>query len=774
MTRLPSASIATFAANGALAQMAQILLLRELLVVLDGDELALGIMLAVWLVWVGLGAAVGTAAMRRAPPGRRYAAVLALAALALPAALLAVRLARPVFDAPLGTPLPMPDAILLALVAAAVPCFCLGMLFPLMVREAQARPAVVYGWEGAGALLAGLVFIFILVGRVPPLAMAGGAGVVAVVAGVWLLGPRRCQSRGPRATLAVAGVVLLGLTLAGRAADARGEQLRWAGMLRGYRLLATGDSPYARYALLESAGQFSLFCNGQHVCDLPDPRAGAFVVHTTLLQHPAPQRVMLVTGDPVACVRETLAHRPARIDCVMLDPLPLRLLRRHLPPATLAALEAEPVRLHEQDPIRFLATTSERYDVILIDSPDPATLGLNRFYTREFFELARDRLRAGGILAITLRSQQNYLGDELLDRNMLVYRTLRSVLPDALATPGDTCLLLARAGTPAANAGPPLTLDVDTLDARREARGVDSLACQALLYSDPFPARQVRAVNYALAGWPAEKWLNLDMAALDEAFRPPPLAGAGPLNSDLLPRAYWATRLANVQVFEPQRLRAFHALPPIARAVLAGALLIGVVTVLSARTAARRRPRGSTAVGLTLACGAVGFAGMAYEVLVLLWFQLRAGQVYVALAGLTAACMAGLAAGSLAADRARRPRALLLIIQGGLVVVGLGLPWALPWGGWAPLAVAVTLAAALGVALGAHFACCAALWPAASTSQGSARALYASDVVGAAVAALLIAAVIIPVNGCTLTAVWSAGFAGLALLATWLTVRSDG
>lgn len=55
------------------------------------------------------------------------------------------------------------------------------------------------------------------------------------------------------------------------------------------------------------------------------------------------------------------------------------------------------VRLHIEDGRQFLQTTSERFDLITGEPPPPRTPGAVNIYTREYFQLIRDRLADGGI-----------------------------------------------------------------------------------------------------------------------------------------------------------------------------------------------------------------------------------------------------------------------------------------------------------------------------------------------------------------------------------------
>jgi spermidine synthase len=56
------------------------------------------------------------------------------------------------------------------------------------------------------------------------------------------------------------------------------------------------------------------------------------------------------------------------------------------------------VRVHVEDGRFFLQTTDERYDLITAEPPPPRGAGIASLYSREYFQLVRDRLRDGGVV----------------------------------------------------------------------------------------------------------------------------------------------------------------------------------------------------------------------------------------------------------------------------------------------------------------------------------------------------------------------------------------
>src|SRR5208283_5974770 len=127
-------------------------------------------------------------------------------------------------------------------------------------------------------------------------------------------------------------------------------------------------------------------------------------------------------------------------------------------PAAWEKIRRDPrVHVHAIDGRRFLKTTADSFDVIIVNLPDPHTAQLNRFYTEEFYREAAAKLRPGGIVSFQVTSSENYISQELADFLRCLLRTLRQVFPEVIAIPGETVHFFAatRRGT--------LTIDAQVL-----------------------------------------------------------------------------------------------------------------------------------------------------------------------------------------------------------------------------------------------------------------------------------------------------------------------
>jgi spermidine synthase len=95
------------------------------------------------------------------------------------------------------------------------------------------------------------------------------------------------------------------------------------------------------------------------------------------------------------------------------------------------------IQVHVTDGRHFLATTPERYDIISINVSDPYLPGSSSLFSSEFYEMARSRLKPGGVLA------QHIFGPDIAS----LYHGIHEVFPYVKAIPayGNGLTLIASA-----------------------------------------------------------------------------------------------------------------------------------------------------------------------------------------------------------------------------------------------------------------------------------------------------------------------------------------
>ena len=751
-------TVAALALIGCSAVMGQIVLMRELIVVFNGNEISLGIMLATWLFWTAVGSGpMGGFVLGGNGPRRAVVVLECLQGLSLPPTIWALRASRTLFQTVPGElvgPVPM---LLTSLACLSVFCTLSGLLFVAATRMyAQERGVSTRDSTSSAYLLE-----------------AAGAGVGGVLADVLLLCPFNAFQiatvvllldlsmaavllfrTGRRQTIVLAlGTVLLAV-LALRSIAPRLEMSSQERLWQGFQLLGTRDSLYGNLAVIGTGDVRSIYDNGMILASAPDASAAEEAVHYALLEHPAPKRVLLIGGGINGSIAEALKHPTLeRLDYVELDPALLQMARQFFPAQYAALLTDGRVHIHAEDGRHYLRTTHETFDVILLNLPDPQTAQLNRFYTVEFFRSGRRHLAAGGVLALQLRSSEDYISPSRAEFLRCILHTLRQVFPYTVILPGETIHFFAAMQPDVLTDNPQLLL--------------------ARLRERKLQTRYVREYFLPFRMMPDR------MAQVREQLRP---LASTPVNRDFAPIAYyfdivlWGTEFhaGPAHWFQDAARLGFSRILDWVLTIL---LLLAALLLLAPSRERRARAAAAYCVAAT------GAILMTLQIFLLLTFQSIFGYVYQQLAVLIAMLMSGIAFGSWLALRRLRSRSghswlgALATTQALLAFSGPALIF---------LAALLTrisnttalwlvahfvfpaLAALCGMLGGLQFPIATEIYIRNKTSRAGLGTLYAIDLLGGCVGALLLSTYLIPVFGFWNTA-WLSAAVGLvpALLAMW-------
>jgi spermidine synthase len=747
--------------TGFSAVVGQIVLMRELIVVFNGNEISLGIMLATWLFWTAVGSSLCSGLRLGASnPRRTTAALECLLAASLPLTIWSLRASKAIVQTVPGElvgPLPM---LLTTLVCLSMFCAVSGALFVVAARmyesereiTARAAASSAYLLEAVGSAAGGIVASTVLLRFLGSFQIAFVVGMLNLcMCAVLLLRIRRRGSAVLAGAAALAAIPLL--MLAAPRLDRSTQEQLW----RGFNLVGSRDTIYGNLAVTETGTIRSIYSDGVILANAPDPSAAEEAVDYALLEHPAPQRVLLIGGGVKGSVGEALKHPSVvRVDYVELDPALIEMARQFFP-AQAAVLADARVHIHLVDGRRYLKTTRDRYDAIIVNVPDPQTAQLNRFYTAEFFRSAREHLAPRGLLAIELRSSEETLSPDLKEFLRCIRRTLEAVFPHVVAIPGETIHFFA-ATEPGV-----LTDDPDVLMTRlRERRLNTQYVSQYFIPYRMMPDR---------------------MQQVEEQLRP---LATTPVNRDFAPVAFsfdvvlWSAQFGSVYS-DLFRAAARFPFRYVFGVVVSFVLVVaGIAAFVPGR---ERRARSATAC----CTAATGFTLMALQIFLLLGFESVYGYVYHQLAILIGLCMGGIALGSwLGMRRAVRHdsspcRAMMvtqfllaasgpvLLLVVGLLgnVIGTAATWAA-----AQLAFPA-LAALSGILGGYQFVIAAQIFLQDGKRRPGLGALYAIDLLGGCAGALVLSSYLIPVFGFWKTA-WLGAVINLvaALLAAWATTET--
>ena len=177
------------------------------------------------------------------------------------------------------------------------------------------------------------------------------------------------------------------------------------------RTLWTGQSPYQNIAVLETKnlGRMLALDGIIMLTEFDEFAYHEMIVHVPLIVHPNPASVLVIGGGDGGTVREIVKHpQVEEVHLCEIDSLVVKVSKEYLPGLS-SGFEDPRVTCFFEDGTSFIASTKNRYDVIIVDSSDPVGPAIKLFH-EEFYKNLFGCLKPDG-LAVTQCESCYYHGD---------------------------------------------------------------------------------------------------------------------------------------------------------------------------------------------------------------------------------------------------------------------------------------------------------------------------------------------------------------------------
>ena len=174
-----------------------------------------------------------------------------------------------------------------------------------------------------------------------------------------------------------------------------------------YRVIKKIKNPEQKIALVEQDGQFYVFANGSEMFSTgegEDQYAEA-LIHVPMAVAQKRERVLIIGSGGGISTREALRYPEVNeITAVDIDPTIMDFGKTLEPLVRFnqGALNNPKVRTVLQDGRIFLENSSEKWDVIIIDLPEPTSSypELARLFSVEFYSIVKEHLEPGGVITV--------------------------------------------------------------------------------------------------------------------------------------------------------------------------------------------------------------------------------------------------------------------------------------------------------------------------------------------------------------------------------------
>ncbi|HWR83270.1 MAG TPA: hypothetical protein VN285_08205 [Candidatus Deferrimicrobium sp.] len=699
---------------------AQVLILRELVASLNGDELFIGTALFGWLVSVAAGAYLGGQGRLPVKPEPLFV----VGAILLPVVLICTRLSPLIITDVVGEVAPFTSAAVLSVAIMLLPGLISGWLFPAITREGPAATGSivqVYFVEGLGAFTGGAAITLLTAGLLSTLEMSVLLTAVILVS-VLTAWKKRLASVATSALGLLLGIALVAGGFVSWI-DRRIEGVRY----QSYNVVRSFDTPYARETILSRDSALVLMTDNTIEATYPDVMTTEYTLIAPLLYKPE-ARDILIIGRTEFGVGQ-LADSIAGLSLTAIDS------RGALTSALdLLTPAAAAVSRITDDPVTYFTRSHapRRYDIVILNVGELHSYKNSRLLTERFLSAVKTCLKPGGLVYFPSRyDSDRYITPEVGQVLASIHRIFQRLFRHVTVWPGETTLFFGS--------------DASALD----------LPYDSLI-------QNLRKVGYA-AAYVSDNYLFDRLSDFKIARLQEKLSAAGTANSlnrPVIPHQQALYR-AKADSFDRRVLTIilgrseWLALIPV---LIAGSFILTGVS--------RGEPR---RFGLFLYFTA-GVVSLGLELISFYVYQSLAGALYSEMAVLIGAFMLGLAFGTYYSQRASGVRLeylALLILLGGILIFLFTFdhidPRALLFYHVSFLFVVATATGSLFVAATNRY------YPLGRNANPGAG--YACELTGSALGALLTTTILLPVIGLQALLASLAGIVVLALVGSVISGR---
>ncbi|MDO8603650.1 MAG: fused MFS/spermidine synthase [Candidatus Omnitrophota bacterium] len=602
---------------GLTSMIGQIIIIRELLVVFYGNELSLGIILACWLFWVAFGSLIIGRLADFVSSKERFLSYVQLAiSIIIPLNIFFIRFIKSILKIQSGQIIGLTQMLGVSFASLSIVCILLGLSFILIAKIAakdsnlpSRQVAKIYLFESLGASVGGLLYTFLLIKTYTSFQNALILGNLNLIISILF----------NRNIIQMVYLVIFSTTVI----------FNWPKHLDGFtrslqsrpmKLIENVDSLYGNIAVTKLGNDYSFYENGTLMFTGGDISTSEESVHYAMLEHPSPLKILLIGGGTGGSIAQILKHKIDRLDYVELDPMIISLSQKYMPPIT-----DDRVNMIHMDGRLFVKDVSSanslkipyKYDVVILNLPDPYTASLNRFYSLEFFQEVKKILSYNGVFSFGLLSSENYISPEHAIYLSCIYNTLKKEFFDIKLLPGNTVTFVA------SNEPGMLTYDVNTIIKRLKDRAIKTKFVRE--YYIPFKLDPLRI-----------KYVESTIAKFKNTQ----------INTDFKPIGYLYHAILWISFFDATR----NLLPYIDNINIGIFILIGFAFLLIALLA-QKLTRASLKFPVLVSIGTTGMSQICFQVIILLAFQFIYGYMYHQIGFILASFMIGLTLGSFLATK---------------------------------------------------------------------------------------------------------------------------
>lgn len=408
--------------------LSQIVLLREFLLIFNGNELVVSLILFFWMLITAGGALLGRYSVKFKSDLPLLTLTVLTGTIPLITAFL-INISKSIAFPP-GAMVGVTEMAIMVFVLLLPFCLLSGYTFSFLawrfsVETHRNNTGKAYALEAIGSIAGGVLINFVLIYLFNSFIIL----LLLATLSLFLSGLIANQIQYKKTSLTlwiVAAVVLLG------GVNLKMEETARSIFFKNQEIIKMKDTPHGHITITQKNEQKNFFLNNQFLFDNKNIVQGEEAIHYPMSQLDSAGNVLIVSGGVAGMLKELLKYPIDQIDYVEYNPYIVKLAGDFS-----KGLDNEKVRVFHMDPRQFIRESGEKYDAVILNIPEPSSLQANRYYTQSFFRDAKKILTEDGILSFTLLPYSNYLEEEKARVLSTVYSTVAEFFPHIRIIPGE-------------------------------------------------------------------------------------------------------------------------------------------------------------------------------------------------------------------------------------------------------------------------------------------------------------------------------------------------
>ncbi len=416
-----------FISLGIIASIFQLIVLREFSFSIAKNEMAFVVATGLWIVSCSLGS------IAKVPKRVREFPLPISSSLAFSLSICLIHLAKSLIGLKYYEEASLSFVFLLSIICIGPTAFTIGLAFRNFTQEYINRNPVkskiyakFFAFEAIGFFLGGVTFTFYFIDYANPL-------IFSLLPLILLPGIKNLYKK----ILSAALIIFITAIFTISFSSVLKKEFANA------KILANLGSAYGPIIIAQKAGTTTLFSGGSSIATSEDKSTNEEFIHMSLsaTDQSTNKDILFIGAALSGQIEEISRYKLNSLDCLQINPLISKLAQNKFP----AKLNNK-IHFISNDPRAYLKNTGKQYDAILMNMPAPINLALNRYFTKEFFELITNRLKPEGIFSFTIPSKREILSPQFIKFNSSIINAIDKVFVNRLIIPSDSMVIISSNG----------------------------------------------------------------------------------------------------------------------------------------------------------------------------------------------------------------------------------------------------------------------------------------------------------------------------------------